>query len=81
MFGLSVVLLLHFEEFLDGAVEGLAEEVFEALVGGLLLGVDASQELEDAERADEVVALLVIEEVVALALGTHPRPLADEQVD
>lgn len=45
VFGLCVVLPLHLQEFLDGAVEGLAEQVLEALVGGLLLGVDASEEL------------------------------------
>ena len=45
MLRLCVVLLLHLQEFLYGAVEGLAEQVLEALVGGLLLGVDASEEL------------------------------------
>jgi hypothetical protein len=41
-------------------------------VGVFLLGVDAAQELEAAEGADEVVALLVVQQVLAFLLGTHP---------
>lgn len=48
-------------------------------MGVLFLGVDASQELQHAECPDEVVSLLVVEEVGALAFLAHPGAFADDQ--
>ncbi len=45
----------------------------------LLLGVDAAQELQHAECSDEVVSLLMVEQMCALALLAHPGALADEE--
>lgn len=79
MLGLVIVLLLHLQKFLERAVECLQKELLEFLVTSAFC-VHSSQELEAAEGTDEVMSLLVVQQMIAFFLGTHPRSLAYHQI-
>lgn len=61
MFCLCIVLLFDLQVLLYSSVKGLCHKVVESLVRGEFFGINASQELKDAECTNEIVTLFMVE--------------------
>jgi hypothetical protein len=80
MFCLVIILPLQFQRLFYRPIEGLRHQILEFLTRILFLVVHPSQKFQYAERPDEIVALFMVEQMIALPFLLDPRPFADDEI-